>query len=69
MEAEWEKEKITVLSNIRKKIAARKILRYLSNRFGDAQNLHEFLWAPGGPVMEDTYETKCLPVVHGISTL
>ena len=42
------KSPIDILTDIRKKIAARKILRYLS-KFG-AQVIHEHLWRPGGPM-------------------
>lgn len=44
------------LENIAKKIAARKILRYLHGRFGNAQGLHEYIWRPGGPIMNTTFQ-------------
>lgn len=41
---------------IRKRIAARKILRYLINRFGNAYGLHHHLNKPYGPLAQKEFE-------------
>jgi len=40
------------MEKIRKKIAARKILRWMTNKVGTGKGLHDFLWSPGGPMMD-----------------
>ncbi len=45
---QWREERLLW---IKKRIASRRILRYLIARFGTALNLHDYLWQPGGVVM------------------
>lgn len=40
-----------ILERIRKRMAARRILRFMTKKFGSADGLHAHLWKPGGPVM------------------
>lgn len=44
------------LEELKKKIAARKILRYLKRRFENGKALHDYLWSPGGVMMNRTYD-------------
>lgn len=53
-----ERYKAEKLNAIKKKIAARRIWRFLHTRFENGRQLHEFLWKPSGPIMNRDYE-KC----------
>lgn len=47
-----------VLLRLKKKQAARKILRFIYARAKSAKELHHLLWKPGGPIMKHTYKKQ-----------
>ena len=46
----WDHSPLSRLKHLKERLAARKIIRYLFNRFENAKGLRTFLWKPFGPM-------------------